>query len=112
MKFGLYDDTRNIPFDIHLENLNKPSQLQLLELRKFVKSLGDDVVEDIRPHRIVYAKKIVFRSFLDIKPDKNNEIILSLRSDRKNPSKIYKVNNNSNINEIKNEISNAYKKIN
>ena len=112
MKFDLYDNTRNIPFNIHLENLDEHCQIQLLELRKFVKSLGDDVVENIRPHRIVYAKKIVFRSFLDIKPYKNNEIVLSLRSNRNDPLKVYKLNNNSNINEIKNEIGNAYKKIN
>jgi hypothetical protein len=48
--------------------------------------------------------------FLDIQPTKK-ELNISIRKDRKNPSKTYKVTYNLDLNEIKKEIENAYKNI-
>ena len=47
-------------FGEHLELLKR--------IRKEVLALGNDIVEDVRMHRIVYGKKTVLRTFLDIHP--------------------------------------------
>ena len=38
-------------------------------LRDFCFLLGDNVIEDVRMHRIVFCKSITFRWFLDMEPD-------------------------------------------
>ncbi|MGI0074885.1 MAG: hypothetical protein ACREA5_02950, partial [Nitrosotalea sp.] len=45
-----------------------PSNVATLfdELRSYCLTLGKNVIEDIRMHRIVFAKSIKFRSFVDI----------------------------------------------
>ena len=52
-KFGIYSDNSaaSIPFEIHLEGLEEETKTLLLDLRNFVKSLGDNVIEEVRPHR-------------------------------------------------------------
>jgi dimeric dUTPase (all-alpha-NTP-PPase superfamily) len=67
-KFGLYSDKAGaaIPFENHLEGLKEETKSLLLDLRNFVKNLGDNVIEEVRPHRITYAKSLTFRTFLDI----------------------------------------------
>ena len=54
-KFGLYSDdsAAAIPFESHLEGLEEEPKTSLLDLRNFVKSLGNNVIEEVRPHRIV-----------------------------------------------------------
>jgi hypothetical protein len=69
-KFGLYSDkSAAIPFENPLEGLEKQTKTSLLNLRNFLKSLGDNIIE-VRPHRIVYVKSLTFRTFLDIQPKK------------------------------------------
>ena len=38
-------------------------------IRKFCFSLGENVVEDVRMHRVVFCKSITFRWFVDIEPE-------------------------------------------
>ena len=45
-KFGLYSDKSPIPFENHLEGLEEEIKTSLLNLRKFVKSLSDNVIEE------------------------------------------------------------------
>ncbi|MCY3854498.1 MAG: DUF5655 domain-containing protein [Thaumarchaeota archaeon] len=87
-----------------------PKKIQTLfdELRNFCLSLGNDVIEDVRMHRIVFCKSINFRWFADIKPD-NNTLLIKIQKNRKE-SKI--INSNYDINEIKKIIRDAYEKIN
>ena len=54
-KFGIYQDKSDISFDTHLEGLEEQTRQLLLTLRTFIKSLGDNVIEETRPHRIAYA---------------------------------------------------------
>ena len=76
-KFGLYSDKSSISFETHLEGLEEATKTLLISLREFVKSFGNNVIEEIRPHRIVYAKSLTFRYFLDIQPRKDILMILS-----------------------------------
>lgn len=56
--------------------------LELLKLiRSEVLNLGDDVVEDVRMHRIVYGRKTVLRTFLDIHPARDG-IAASMKKGR------------------------------
>ena len=64
-KFGLYSDNSQaaIPFERHLEGLEEETKSLVLDLRNFVKSLGDNVIEEVKSHRITYAKSLTFRTF-------------------------------------------------
>ena len=82
----------------------------MLELRAFIKSLGDNVIEEIRPHRVAYAKSLNFRIFVDIQP-KNNSMIISIRKGRTDPLTTCTIENPSELETIKDLIAEAYKTI-
>ena len=115
-EFGLYSDKSSssaaaaAPFENHLEGLESETKGLLLDLREFVKSCGDNVIEEIRPHRIVYAKSLTFRYFLDIRPRKN-VLMVTIRKSRKEPSTEYEVTNIMELQKIKPKISEAYANI-
>jgi hypothetical protein len=109
-KFRFQTDKPNISFESHLVNLGKDIKILLVSLREFVLSLGDNVIEEVRPHRIVYAKSLTFRYFLDIYP-RNNDLIIGIRKNRKEPTKEYVVSNIQEIESIELEIKEAYKAI-
>ncbi|HET7148264.1 MAG TPA: hypothetical protein VFI73_07175 [Candidatus Nitrosopolaris sp.] len=106
-KLGLYSNKPSLSFEIHLNGLVEQLRTSLLELRKFVKSLGNNVIEDIRPHRIVYAKSLNFRTFLDIQP-KNDSLIISTRTGRNESATILTVKTIQEVEAIKSQIKNAY----
>jgi hypothetical protein len=110
-KFGLYSNKSTIPFETHLEGLNQETKNLLIYLREFVKLCGGNVIEEIRPHRIVYAKSLTFRYFLDIQPRKES-LMISIRKSRKESATEYIVKNMQEVEKIKLEISQAYTKIN
>jgi hypothetical protein len=72
-----------------------------------VKSLGNNVIEEVRPHRIVYAKSLTFRTFLDIQP-KINGLVVSLRKSRTEPALTKTIDNLVELNDFKNQIEDAY----
>ena len=109
-KFGIYNDSPKISFDTHLINLNRDQRKILIELRNFVKSIGDNVVEDIRPHRIVYSKTLAFRNFLDVQPTRE-ELIIAIRKNRKEIPVIHKIFNKQDLEKLKEEIIRVYENI-
>jgi predicted transport protein len=57
-------------------------RLELLKtIRREVLGLGNDVVEDVRTHRIVYGRKTILRTFLDVRPARNG-IAITIRRGR------------------------------
>ena len=110
-KFGFYNNAPKISFDTHLINLHPDQRKILIELRNFVRTIGDNVVEDIRPHRIVYSKTLAFRNFLDVQPA-IEEIIIATRKNRKEIPVTYKISNKQDFEKLKEEIISAYKNIN
>lgn len=109
-KFGFYPDKPTISFDSHLTHIDDATKKILLNLRKFVLTLGNNVVEEIRPHRIVYAKSLTFRYFLDIYPNKDS-LTVAIRKNRKNPSTEHIIKTSDDLNKIENEIETAFKEI-
>ncbi|HJT85298.1 MAG TPA: hypothetical protein VJ697_12530 [Nitrososphaeraceae archaeon] len=111
IKFEIYNDKPRISFETHLVNLNEDQRKILIELRNFVRSIGNNIVEDIRPHRIVYSKTVAFRNFLDVKPSVKELIILT-RNNRKEVPIIHKISNKQDFENLKQEIIKAYENLN
>ena len=111
-KFGLYSNkSSSISFESHLEGLEEEKTKKILiKLREFVNSIGNNVIEEIRPHRIVYAKSLTFRYFLDVQPRKDI-LIVALRKSRKEQSSEYTIKDIKEFENIKTLISEAYEKI-
>lgn len=80
------------------------------DLRSYCFTLGKNVVEDIRMHRIVFSKSMTFRNFADIEPQRDF-IILKIKRDRKEPEKEIQIKLNENLDEIKKLLLEAYTNI-
>ena len=109
-KFGLYSNKPSIPFETHLNGLGEQPRASLLEIRNFVKSLGDNVIEEVRPHRIVYSKSLTFRIFLDILP-KNDSLIISTRSSRSESAAILTIRTVEEVEHLKSQIKHTFQTI-
>lgn len=89
-----------------------PLQIQSLfdSLREFCFSLGDNVIEDVRMHRIVFCKSITFRWFVDIEPEKDS-ILLKIQRSRKESQKIIRLKPNESLDTIKIILKEAFETI-
>ena len=89
-----------------------PSNVAALfdDLRSYCFTLGKNVVEDIRMHRIVFSKSITFRNFADIEPQRDS-LVLKIKRDRKEPEKEIQIKLNDNLDEIKKLLLDAYTNI-
>lgn len=106
----LNSEKSSISFESHLAGLQENTRGLLLDLRAFMKSLGDNVIEEPRPHRIAYAKSLNFRVFTDVQP-KEDSLIISIRRGRTAPLVTCMVKNSSELETAKDQISEAYSKI-
>lgn len=109
-KFGFFPENSEVTFQSHLNGLEVQARGLLLDLRVFIKSLGDNVIEEIRPHRIAYAKSLNFRTFVDIQP-KNDSLIISIRRGRTYPHITRTMRNSSELKVIGQQIAEAYETI-
>ena len=80
------------------------------ELRNYCFSLGENVVEDVRMHRIVFGKSLTFRFFADIEPQRDS-VLIKIRRDRKEPLREIEIKLNENLEQIKNLLLDAYSNI-
>ncbi len=101
----------NITFENHLENMKDPIKAITVDLRKFVTSLGSNVIEEVRPHRIVYSKTLNFRIFLEIEPVDGESLKLSVRYGRSIPPSSLVVMTIEDVASAKKQIAEAYHKI-
>jgi len=79
-------------------------------LREYCLSLGKNVVEDVRMHRVVFCKSMTFRFFADIEPQRDS-ILIKIRRDRKELQKEIEIKADQNLDEIKNLLLDAYNTI-
>ena len=105
-----YIDKSDNSFESHLVGLEEQNKAFLLELRTFMKSLGDNVIEETRPHRIAYAKTLNFRTFVDIQP-RNDSLVISVKRGRNEPTSTHVVNSPSKLEAIKKQIADSYSTI-
>jgi hypothetical protein len=99
-----------IPFETHLERLREPAKTIMVDLRKFVLSLGVNVIEEVRPHRVTYAKTMNFRTFLDIEPT-SDSLVVSIRYGRAAPPATATIRTGEDVENAKMQIADAYQKI-
>ncbi|NDB88850.1 MAG: hypothetical protein EB150_07825 [Nitrososphaeria archaeon] len=76
-------------------------------LRKHCLSLGANVVEDVRAHRIVFGKSLSFRWFADLEPAEDS-IIIKIQKDRKEPFQTIIIKSEQGLDAITKSISDAY----
>ncbi|MBM3905052.1 MAG: hypothetical protein FJ357_07980 [Thaumarchaeota archaeon] len=79
-------------------------------LREYCLSLGNNVVEDVRAHRIVFGKSLSFRWFADLEPE-GSTIIVKIQRDRKEPFQTKTITNEQELDALKAVISDAYNAI-
>lgn len=109
-EFGFHNNRAGIQFEDHLTSLRGDIKEILLELRRFVKSLGDMVIEEVRPHRIVYSKTLNFRAFLDVQP-KDNGLSIIVKHGRGKPENAFLISSDKDLEAAKLQISQAFQDI-
>lgn len=110
LEFLPSDGGRRRPFEIHLERLQEPARSIMVELRNFALSLGSNVIEEIRPHRVIYAKTLTFRTFLDVEPAVDH-LIVEIRAGRQSQPTRIVINTEKEAEQAKAAIVEAYEKI-
>ena len=76
-------------------------------IRDYCFSLGENVVEDIRMHRIVFGKSMTFRWFADVAPQESS-VIIKIQKDRKESPQSLQIEFDQNLDELKNFLKQAY----
>ena len=79
-------------------------------LREFCLSLGKNVVEDVRMHRVVFGKSLSFRWFADIEPQEDG-IIIKIQKNRKESPQMIHVKLGEDTTGVKKIISEAFELI-
>ena len=80
------------------------------EIRKFCFSLGDNVVEDVRMHRVVFCKSMTFRWFADVQPESDG-VVIKIQKSRKVPIQRIQIKKEQPISEFGRYIKKAYEEI-
>ena len=90
-----------------------PNAVQPLfdSIREFCLSLGENVVEDIRMHRVVFGKSMTFRWFVDVEPERES-IIIKIQKSRKEEPQILQIKIGQEITELKEIMKKAFETIN
>lgn len=89
-----------------------PSQVLPLfdSIREFCFSLGENVLEDIRMHRVVFCKSMTFRWFVDVEPEREG-VIIKIQKSRKEPIQKIQIKKDQKISEFSQMLETAYKEI-
>ena len=106
----MFGSGSRLPFESHLANLKEPARGMMLELRAFAMSFGPQVIEEVRPHRVVYAKTLTFRTFLDVEPAVDH-LIVETRASRQTPPVRMAVRTQEDLEQMKKAIAEAYEKV-
>lgn len=81
------------------------------EIREFCNSLGDDVIEQIRPHRMVFCKSMNMRWFADAKPDGPGAFIVKINKGWREPIQSVHVDKDGELQDLKSAITTAYAEV-
>jgi len=79
-------------------------------IREFCFSLGENVVEDVRMHRVVFCKSITFRWFVDVEPEKEG-VIIKIQKSRKEHVQIIQIKKDQQISGFSQLIKEAFEEI-
>ncbi len=89
-----------------------PEKIQPLYdlIRDYCLGLADNVVEDVRMHRIVFCKSITLRWFADVAPE-GDLVVIKIQKGRKDPLGMAKVSSQEDFERIKPVIKEALETI-
>jgi len=107
---GLISSGNKRTFENFKSQIPKSSRTLFHELRDYCLSLGQNVVEDVRMHRIVFGKTLTFRWFADLEPLPEG-ILVKVQKNRKEQPTTIMIQNNENTEALKNLIKEAFNKI-
>ncbi len=107
---GLVSFGNKRSYDDFKKNLSPLIQPLVDSIREFCLSLGENVLEDVRMHRVVFCKSISFRWFSDLEPEKES-VLLKVQRDRKESLQIIRIKPNENLEDVKMLLTDAYNKI-
>lgn len=79
-------------------------------IREFCFSLGENIIEDVRMHRVVFCKSITFRWFADVEPKKDG-VIIKIQKNRKIPVEIIQIKKDQQISEYSQMLKVAFEEI-
>lgn len=79
-------------------------------IRTYCFSLGENVVEDIRMHRIVFGKSMSFRWFADVAPQEKS-VIIKIQKSRKEQPQIIHVDLDQDLTDLKKILKEAFETI-
>ena len=79
-------------------------------VRQFCLSLGPNVVEDVRMHRVVFGKTMTFRWFADVEPESDG-ILVKVQRSRKEPAQTIRVASGQDVAEFGGIIKQAWEDI-
>ena len=80
-------------------------------VRQFCLSLGPNVVEDVRMHRVVFGKTMTFRWFADVEPEAGGTVLVKIQRSRKEPAQIIRLESDQDIVESGKIIKQAWEEI-
>ncbi len=86
-----------------------PTTIQPLfdSIREYCLSLGENAVEDIRMHRVVFGKSMTFRWFADVAPQKNS-VIIKIQKNRKEPAQNLEIDTTQDLDILKKILKEAF----
>ena len=99
----------NRKYDDFVKDIDPKVKSLMDSLREFCFSLGSNVIEDVRMHRVVFCKSFAFRWFADVEPQ-NNSVLLMIQKNRKETQTI-KLELDQNLVETQELIREAYSSI-
>lgn len=76
-------------------------------LREYCLSLGKNVVEDVRAHRVVFGKSFVLRWFVDAMPT-DNSILVRIQRSRREPAATVEIRDGRQLQDAKGDIRDAF----
>ena len=79
-------------------------------IREFCFSLGENVVEDVRMHRVVFCKSMTFRWFVDVEPQREG-VIIKIQKNRKESVQIIQIKKDQLISEFSQMLKVAFEEI-
>ena len=77
----LFSNGMNRSYDDFRKGADPKVQPLMDSLRKFCFTLGRNVVEDVRMHRVVFCKSFALRWFVDVEPQKD-ALLLKIQKSR------------------------------
>jgi len=79
-------------------------------IREFCFKLGENVLEDVRMHRVVFCKSMTFRWFIDVEPEQDG-VIIKIQKSRKESIQTVQIKKDQQISEFTELFKTAYENI-